>query len=264
MTYFFFTSKSIVKPYFKIDDFLSGRDPLTLALRVEDHMMFIQLQLEQQSKEKRKNQRGHRVIKATSAPAPSLSAKQQKTSSPSPSQGIISSKQTKTNQATSQKINQNQPKDSKKPNDELLRKYCQQQPCLVIPNQHKLTNEISQIIAGNNRSRVPLGFPQPNSSNTIPTQNQTQAPSNAPKNGHAPTSSSKLFNMTETVQKKGKRLPPHNTETQRAQTRSQNHSQKPQTAQKDEKAHIDTFTSHAPGIFSGTFSGMFEFKRFLI
>merc|ERR1712062_639410 len=166
----------------QIDDFLSGRDPLTLALRVEDHMMFIQLQLEQQSKEKRKNQRSHRVIKATSSPAPSLSAKQQKTSSPSPSQGIISSKQTKTNQATSQKINQNQPKDSKKPNDELLRKYCQQQPCLVIPNQHKLTNEISQIIAGNNRSRVPLGFPQPNSSNTIPTQNQTQAPSNAPKN----------------------------------------------------------------------------------
>jgi uncharacterized ubiquitin-like protein YukD len=39
----------------QIDDFLSGRDPLTLALRVEDHMMFIQLQLEQQSKEKRKS-----------------------------------------------------------------------------------------------------------------------------------------------------------------------------------------------------------------
>uniref|UniRef100_H2YCM6 Ubiquitin-like domain-containing protein n=1 Tax=Ciona savignyi TaxID=51511 RepID=H2YCM6_CIOSA len=32
---------------FVIDDFLSGRSPLTLALRVGDHMMFVQLQLEQ-------------------------------------------------------------------------------------------------------------------------------------------------------------------------------------------------------------------------
>uniref|UniRef100_H2YCM5 Ubiquitin-like domain-containing protein n=1 Tax=Ciona savignyi TaxID=51511 RepID=H2YCM5_CIOSA len=31
----------------QIDDFLSGRSPLTLALRVGDHMMFVQLQLEQ-------------------------------------------------------------------------------------------------------------------------------------------------------------------------------------------------------------------------
>ena len=31
----------------QIDEFLSGRAPLTLALRVDDHMMFVQLQLEQ-------------------------------------------------------------------------------------------------------------------------------------------------------------------------------------------------------------------------
>merc|ERR1712173_42548 len=31
----------------QIGEFLSGRAPLTLALRVDDHMMFVQLQLEQ-------------------------------------------------------------------------------------------------------------------------------------------------------------------------------------------------------------------------
>ena len=34
----------------QIDDFLSGRSPLTLALRVGDHMMFVQLQLEEPAK----------------------------------------------------------------------------------------------------------------------------------------------------------------------------------------------------------------------
>lgn len=32
-------------PFLQVNDFLSGRSPLTLALRVGDHMMFVQLQL---------------------------------------------------------------------------------------------------------------------------------------------------------------------------------------------------------------------------
>jgi hypothetical protein len=265
----------------QIDDFLSGRDPLTLALRVEDHMMFIQLQLEQQSKEKRKNQR-QRVIKATSAPAPtSLSAKQQKpsTSSPSPptsTQAGLSSKKNNPSTSTSTsaavpKPNTTQPNTkTSQTNEDLLRKYCQQQPCLVIPNQHKLTNEISQIInAGNSLSRSSLpriGISKPTHSNATPNTNPTTPinPSNAPKNGHAPTTSKIISHVS--IDKKGgnKRslLPPHN-DNRSIQTRSQNHSQKPQTQknllkQKEDKAHIDTFTSHAPGIFSGTFSGMFN------
>ena len=39
----------------QIDEFLSGRAPLTLALRVDDHMMFVQLQLEQQQEDGNSN-----------------------------------------------------------------------------------------------------------------------------------------------------------------------------------------------------------------
>lgn len=58
----------------QIDDFLSGRDPLTLALRVEDHMMFIQLQLEQQSKEKRKSRHRRHQQSTSSTSSTSSSA----------------------------------------------------------------------------------------------------------------------------------------------------------------------------------------------
>ncbi|CBY21723.1 unnamed protein product [Oikopleura dioica] len=44
----------------QVDDFLSGRSPLTLALRVEDHMMFVQLQLEQSERKRRSAKRQSR------------------------------------------------------------------------------------------------------------------------------------------------------------------------------------------------------------
>ncbi|CBY32331.1 unnamed protein product [Oikopleura dioica] len=50
----------------QVDDFLSGRSPLTLALRVEDHMMFVQLQLEQSERKRRSAKRQSRE-KADSA-----------------------------------------------------------------------------------------------------------------------------------------------------------------------------------------------------
>ena len=217
-------------------------------------MMFIQLQLEQQSKEKRKSHR-HRVVKATSSPATSLSAnKQRLPNSPKTSNQMPSNKKNSPiTPPTSIEMGQ-------KNTDELLRKYCQKQSCLIIPNQHQLTNEITQIInaAGTGRTpRIPTQNSPPTTSSTT-----NQQPSNAPKNGHAPTTSSKLSSVT--LSQKGAIQEAQNLRLSHpvskvTQQSLKHHSQKPQTQAtaktKDEKAQIDTFTSHAPCIFSGTFSG---------
>uniref|UniRef100_H2YCM3 Ubiquitin-like domain-containing protein n=1 Tax=Ciona savignyi TaxID=51511 RepID=H2YCM3_CIOSA len=52
----------------QIDDFLSGRSPLTLALRVGDHMMFVQLQLEQSMRSSRHHR--HRPPQTPGFPRP--------------------------------------------------------------------------------------------------------------------------------------------------------------------------------------------------
>ena len=55
----------------QIDEFLSGRAPLTLALRVDDHMMFVQLQLEQ-PKSIPKNKNGSLQIQTTTTASKTL------------------------------------------------------------------------------------------------------------------------------------------------------------------------------------------------
>ncbi|CAG5105056.1 Oidioi.mRNA.OKI2018_I69.chr1.g1793.t1.cds [Oikopleura dioica] len=64
----------------QVDDFLSGRSPLTLALRVEDHMMFVQLQLEQSERKRRSTKRQSRE-KADSTD-PKIARTQNGTSAP--------------------------------------------------------------------------------------------------------------------------------------------------------------------------------------
>uniref|UniRef100_A0A673HFK2 Midnolin-like n=1 Tax=Sinocyclocheilus rhinocerous TaxID=307959 RepID=A0A673HFK2_9TELE len=72
----------VIKLFF-VSDFLSGRSPLTLALRVGDHMMFVQLQLAAQPSVSRGPQRALDVMNApssshvhhahsTQSPAPAL------------------------------------------------------------------------------------------------------------------------------------------------------------------------------------------------
>ncbi|XP_041698534.1 midnolin isoform X3 [Coregonus clupeaformis] len=53
----------------QVSDFLSGRSPLTLALRIGDHMMFVQLQLTPQSATGQQQQQRHLIARRTgSAP----------------------------------------------------------------------------------------------------------------------------------------------------------------------------------------------------
>ncbi|KAF7702966.1 hypothetical protein HF521_021973 [Silurus meridionalis] len=50
----------------QVSDFLSGRSPLTLALRVGDHMMFVQLQLAAQHSGNQQSQHRHLVTRSSS------------------------------------------------------------------------------------------------------------------------------------------------------------------------------------------------------
>ncbi|XP_041698533.1 midnolin isoform X2 [Coregonus clupeaformis] len=49
----------------QVSDFLSGRSPLTLALRIGDHMMFVQLQLTPQSATGQQQQQRHLIARRT-------------------------------------------------------------------------------------------------------------------------------------------------------------------------------------------------------
>uniref|UniRef100_A0A3B3C6S7 Midnolin n=1 Tax=Oryzias melastigma TaxID=30732 RepID=A0A3B3C6S7_ORYME len=85
----------------QVSDFLSGRSPLTLALRVGDHMMFVQLQLAAQQSGGSQLHNRHLITRGGTEPSPLLSRPHCVPSSPS-HRGPPSSPQPSTQQQPSE------------------------------------------------------------------------------------------------------------------------------------------------------------------
>ena len=205
----------------QIDDFLSGRDPLTLALRVEDHMMFIQLQLEQQSKEKRKSR--HR-----------RSQQQQPQSTPQPGPSGL------------QKVSKSR------------KRHAQSAQTIQIPAEAQLSlNQLLAAAGGDGASLAALaplfGLAQPLPSTQLSQQARNQAtnqatkqPSNQPKN--QPSSQPSNQSNTELASSPSSQQKPEPSSSSSKKPIEQASTSAAETAVKDAK-------KPRPSIYSGTFSG---------
>lgn len=245
----------IIYALFQIDDFLSGRDPLTLALRVEDHMMFIQLQLEQQFKDKSRKSFRHRT---QIGPNP-----KHRTSSSSKSS------------CPDQKSKQNSQSRARQLMKNAAERLNPAQPCVILHNQeHKIPAELNDLIMATEQERK-------NPSTSV----------NFPINGHLPTSTSRLTPPPSSASSSTSSVSPGTSgatanATQQSITQPNPTSQPPKPQlqpnqnsasnnpnqksspnrkienkkiSKEEKAYIDSITAHGQGLFSGTFSGNIDY-----
>ena len=209
-------------------------------------MMFIQLQLEQQFKDKSRKSFRHRT---QIGPNP-----KHRTSSSSKSS------------CPDQKLKQNSQTRARQLMKNAAERLNPAQPCVILHNQeHKIPAELNDLIMATEQERK-----------------NTTTPVNFPINGHLPTSTSRLTpppslsaglpgpssapaNATKqsitqpnpTSQPPKPQLQPNQNSASNNpnQKSSPNRKIENKKISKEEKAYIDSITAHGQGLFSGTFSG---------
>jgi hypothetical protein len=256
----------------QIDDFLSGRDPLTLALRVEDHMMFIQLQLEQQFKDKSRRSYRHRTqighaqpktthgLKRETGSTQNRIGKSRTTTSTKPSCPEMNAK-SKRNSQDSQRIHSHNSQRMNQLMKSAAERLNPAQPCVILHNQeHKIPTELNELIMATNKNHEHI-IETAQKADRVSGDRATSNNFNIPLNGHLPTSTSRLSTNVATTQlsQPTKSQPKPQSQHQTNQSNPAAKMPKTQTERKgltkEEKAYIDTITSHGQGLFSGTFSG---------
>ncbi|KAB0353971.1 hypothetical protein FD755_023338 [Muntiacus reevesi] len=198
----------------QVSDFLSGRSPLTLALRVGDHMMFVQLQLAAQHAPLQ-----HRHVLAAAAAATRGDPSMTTTPVSSPCRPVSSAARvppvpTSPSPASS-------PVTAGSFRSHSASTTCPE-ICLLYPESHSSPHNLGLCgMVGDPLALNPKGYPcTPSSRAFLPHQQMDCSP--AASTGASPTS------------------PTGGSPTSR--------SRKP-------GAVIESFVNHAPGVFSGTFSG---------
>lgn len=207
----------------QVSDFLSGRSPLTLALRVGDHMMFVQLQLAAQHAPL---QHRHVLAAATAAtrgdpsmtttpvsspcrPVSSAARVPPVPTSPAPTSSPVTAGSFRSHSASTT-------------GEGCSGRTAEPQICLLYPESHSSPHSLGLCgVVGDPLALNPKGYPHtPSSCVLLPHQQMDCSP--AASTGASPTS------------------PTGGSPTSR--------SRKP-------GAVIESFVNHAPGVFSGTFSG---------
>uniref|UniRef100_A0A8C6T0P4 Midnolin n=1 Tax=Neogobius melanostomus TaxID=47308 RepID=A0A8C6T0P4_9GOBI len=233
----------------QVSDFLSGRSPLTLALRVGDHMMFVQLQLAAQQSGGPQLQHRHVITRGSGD------------SSSQPARGSADS-------GVGQPAGQSR----------VPHLHSHHHP----PHPHSPSSHFSPSHPSSTPSPGPLSFPMPSSHHhpLPPMYHQSASsahcspptpppPPHSPRPAHVPTS---LFRAPthhhhhyyhqplssqsgHSMSQASPVAPVLCPEANCSSTTSPNSGSSSSSRSRKPGAIIESFVNHAPGVFSGTFSG---------
>ena len=214
-------------------------------------MMFIQLQLEQQFKDKSRKSFRHRT---QIGPNP-----KHRTSSSSKSS------------CPDQKSKQNSQTRARQLMKNAAERLNPAQPCVILHNQeHKIPAELNDLIMATEQERkntpTPVNFPinghLPTSTSRLtppPSSGSSSVSAGLPGPSSAPANATKqsITQPNPTSQPPKPQLQPNqnsasNNPNQKSSSNRKNENKK---ISKEEKAYIDSITAHGQGLFSGTFSG---------
>ncbi|RXM96732.1 Midnolin [Acipenser ruthenus] len=191
-----------------VSDFLSGRSPLTLALRVGDHMMFVQLQLAaQQSGAQQQAQHRHVITRGEGGAS---------TAGPSSGQ---------------------HPRTGHHPPHSHPHPHPAPSAATATPASARQT-----VPPSSSPAAAPLYCPPARPSPLSAGMFQSQSP------GETPASATAASPCPETTARSSKPKTKTDSSKSTSSTTSPGRSRKP-------GAIIESFVNHAPGVFSGTFSG---------
>ena len=213
-------------------------------------MMFIQLQLEQQFKDKSRKSFRHRT---QIGPNPKHRTSSSKSSCPD------------------QKSKQNSQTRARQLMKNAAERLNPAQPCVILHNQeHKIPAELNDLIMATEQERkntpTPVNFPinghLPTSTSRLtppPSSGSSSVSAGLPGPSSAPANATKqsITQPNPTSQPPKPQLQPNqnsasNNPNQKSSSNRKNENKK---ISKEEKAYIDSITAHGQGLFSGTFSG---------